>query len=256
MEIQRIQKVWHHYRENYAKDLTHITGRDIDQKLNAFYSPGEFVSFVFDFGTQEVSAVNEAFEPMLGLKKDELTLEKLLSLIHPEDVAYVTRCEQMAGSFFFENLPPDQWLNYKVTYCFRAKTRTGYRLFCHQAMALTLDNEQRMGKVLNVHADLSSITKFNNKRLSLLGIGDLPSYLCINVHQQQNPSFQKEISYITPRELEVIRLLAEGGNTREIAGVMSISDATVRKHRENLLRKAGAKNTTQLVVQFIREGLL
>ena len=57
---------------------------------------------------------------------------------------------------------------------------------------------------------------------------------------------------LTGREREVLALVGEGLSSKEIARQLGISDLTVRKHRENLCRKLGARNAAELVACAIR----
>jgi DNA-binding CsgD family transcriptional regulator/uncharacterized membrane protein YsdA (DUF1294 family) len=52
---------------------------------------------------------------------------------------------------------------------------------------------------------------------------------------------------ITPRELEILGLIAEGLSTREIAGKLFVSESTVKTHSTRLFDKLGAKRRTQAV---------
>lgn len=63
-------------------------------------------------------------------------------------------------------------------------------------------------------------------------------------------------SKISPRELEIIRLIADEHTTPEIAEALFISVHTVETHRQNILSKLGLKNTAGLVKYAIRRGLL
>jgi len=61
---------------------------------------------------------------------------------------------------------------------------------------------------------------------------------------------------ITPREIEVLRMLAEGLPNKEIAGRMRISDHTVKFHISSILEKQGASTRTEAVTIGIRRGLI
>lgn len=60
---------------------------------------------------------------------------------------------------------------------------------------------------------------------------------------------------LTPREAEVLRLMAQGLNNREIAECLVITDATVKTHVNNIFSKAGLRDRAQAVVYAIRHGL-
>jgi DNA-binding NarL/FixJ family response regulator len=61
---------------------------------------------------------------------------------------------------------------------------------------------------------------------------------------------------LTAREDEVLKLIAEGCSTREIARVLTISPKTVERHRANILAKLGMRDRTQLTRYAIRAGLI
>jgi DNA-binding NarL/FixJ family response regulator len=61
---------------------------------------------------------------------------------------------------------------------------------------------------------------------------------------------------LTARELEVVKLIAEGMTSREIATELVISDKTVERHRANVLDKLGMRNRVELTRYAIRRGLI
>lgn len=66
----------------------------------------------------------------------------------------------------------------------------------------------------------------------------------------------RRVSRLTARELEVLRLLAEGLTTGEIAAKLFTSTRTVETHRQNILEKTQTKNTAALIHLAVIEGLL
>lgn len=65
-----------------------------------------------------------------------------------------------------------------------------------------------------------------------------------------------EAAALTPREHDVLRLLADGLSSKRIAQALGIAPATVRKHRENLLRKLGVSTAMAASREARRLGLL
>ena len=61
---------------------------------------------------------------------------------------------------------------------------------------------------------------------------------------------------LTPREDEVVKLIAEGHSSREIARVLTISVKTVDRHRANVLAKLGLRDRLDLTRFAIRAGLV
>jgi DNA-binding NarL/FixJ family response regulator len=61
---------------------------------------------------------------------------------------------------------------------------------------------------------------------------------------------------LTPRELQVVKLIAEAHTTEQIAELLTISPRTVERHRENILAKLGMRDRVELTRYAIRRGLV
>ena len=61
---------------------------------------------------------------------------------------------------------------------------------------------------------------------------------------------------LTPREEEIVKLVAEAHTTREIAEILHLSEKTVENHRANAMRKLGMRDRVELVRYAIRRGLI
>jgi DNA-binding CsgD family transcriptional regulator len=61
---------------------------------------------------------------------------------------------------------------------------------------------------------------------------------------------------LTPRERQVLQLIAEGKTTKETAAVLEVSVKTAETHRTNLMEKLDIHSTAGLVRYAIRRGLL
>jgi DNA-binding NarL/FixJ family response regulator len=61
---------------------------------------------------------------------------------------------------------------------------------------------------------------------------------------------------LTPREEEVVKLIAEAHTNAQIAELLHLSEKTVESHRANVLRKLGMRDRVQLVRYAIRRGLV
>ena len=67
---------------------------------------------------------------------------------------------------------------------------------------------------------------------------------------------EQEGTRITPRETEILQMLARGLTTKEIADAVFVSTTTIDTHRKNLLAKTGVANTAELIVWAMTEGYL
>jgi DNA-binding NarL/FixJ family response regulator len=73
---------------------------------------------------------------------------------------------------------------------------------------------------------------------------------------QATPVNDRAYAALTPREQEILRLLAEGQSPRAIAQRLSISQKTVENHRANLMTKLNLHNTVELLRYATRLGLV
>src|SRR5918999_235355 len=116
---------------------------------------------------------------------------------------------------------------------------------------------------LKAHSKAGREVTLNLSTLSLEGAGGLTGYLFRDIAPrppvtprpaQVTPS--NGSAHLTPRELEVLRLLTTGANTRTAAGHLGVSQATVRNHVQNLLGKLGVHSRLQAVAYATANGLV
>ncbi len=72
----------------------------------------------------------------------------------------------------------------------------------------------------------------------------------------QSPRQRAEAYSLTPREQDVLNLVAEGMTNKEIGGRLSITEDTVKKHVQNIIWKLRAADRTQAAIMAFRLGLL
>ncbi len=72
----------------------------------------------------------------------------------------------------------------------------------------------------------------------------------------QASNLAQELQILTQRELEVLRLVAEGRTNQEIADQLVLSIKTVQAHRANVMEKLGMHDITKLVRFAVRHGLI
>ena len=75
-------------------------------------------------------------------------------------------------------------------------------------------------------------------------------------HLLKKENDQKAKPLLTKREREVFELLVQDKTTKEIAGLLFISEKTVRNHISNVMQKLGVKGHSQAVVELVRLGEL
>ena len=90
----------------------------------------------------------------------------------------------------------------------------------------------------------------NGKYLSPKVVTSVVQYL-----QRSEPDEDSADSILTPREREVLQLLAEGKSTKEISSALHVSERTVESHRQNLMNKLNLHSIAELTKYAISRGL-
>jgi DNA-binding NarL/FixJ family response regulator len=97
---------------------------------------------------------------------------------------------------------------------------------------------------------------------TLHGGGSLiqPAVTAALVHRlsQAPPRFERIEAppALTPRELDVLRLVASGYSNREVAGLLVLTEGTVKNHVSSVLAKLGVRDRTRAVLRAIDLGLI
>jgi DNA-binding NarL/FixJ family response regulator len=92
-------------------------------------------------------------------------------------------------------------------------------------------------------------------RSVLAGDGYISSKLAgrvLAVYSSRRDAEWSELNLLTDREKEILKLVAEGHTSKEVADILSISPKTADNHRANILRKLGLRNVHELT-RFARE---
>ncbi len=69
-------------------------------------------------------------------------------------------------------------------------------------------------------------------------------------------SAQDPVAALTPRQREILQLLAEGKSAKQIAAAFAISPRTVEFHKYTMMESVGAKNTAELIRFAVRHGII
>jgi len=76
------------------------------------------------------------------------------------------------------------------------------------------------------------------------------------VRQMRERHLEDSYELLTTREREVLQLLAEGRNNKEVAAILNVSMYTIETHRGNIFQKLNLHNGAELVLYAIRKGVI
>jgi DNA-binding NarL/FixJ family response regulator len=81
-----------------------------------------------------------------------------------------------------------------------------------------------------------------------------PDLLDLMVDRNESLAFEEESKNLTFSEIEIVKMIANGYTTKEIATQRNVSFHTVNTHRKNIFRKLGVTNASELIMQAIKSG--
>ncbi|MFN3529831.1 MAG: response regulator transcription factor [Bacteroidia bacterium] len=238
-------------------------GTEHFKRIAALFSPGNFYYWIVNFGNLEMEYVSEGTQKILGIPANKLTASSFLALLSPKEMEAIARKESMVLDFLKNHIHPEQITQYKIIYLIQITDLSGKaRTILHQATTLTVDESRHIEHVLNAHTDVSHLRITNQHDISFIHLGDGPSYYNVpsekgkfEIPSDANGEKIALQRLLTKRELEVLKALAAGLSTKQIAEKLFISPHTVQTHHKNMLAKTGYHKTTDLIVRALLEGL-
>ncbi|MFB2117965.1 LuxR C-terminal-related transcriptional regulator [Parapedobacter sp. 2B3] len=146
----------------------------------------------------------------------------------------------------------EKFLDFKMRYDIRYQKKDGsYCRILYQAIIIEHDGLGRILRTFGTYTDINYLKEGGAPTLSFIGMNGMPSYIDVPL---KNRNLLPKKDNITYRERQVLKLLAEGMLSKEIASTLGISKETVDRHRKNMLHKKGLANTSELVGKAIRQG--
>ena len=163
------------------------------------------------------------FKNSLGnLGEDEL--HHWYTYVKPNEVEKVKRAIKNFNEYPLEG----QFLSMK--YHLEFESKESYIL--HDMLIRSINGEMlTINYILDI-SDMKRIEKFFDE---------------CNTYKKEKVTVEKQLKTLSSRQKEVLQLISDGYNSKEIANLLNISNHTVISHRKNLIEKFEAKNTAHLI---------
>jgi DNA-binding CsgD family transcriptional regulator len=244
-------KIWKKISRKKTNDQFELD-MEVYKKLLDIFMPGDYYYYIFNVADGVFEFVSEEITPVLGYAVEDIDVPFFINRIHKEDQPWFLNFEHKVQEFFAK-LTPEQVPNYKVRYDYRIRKNDGsYIRILQQVITIQFAEDGSVLKTLGVHTDISHLKESGTPLLSFIGLNGEPSYYNVVAASL----FKTDSSGLSKREIQILRLLAEGRSSDEISRVCFISKQTVNTHRKNLLKKTGCTNAAELTVLAVRKGWL
>jgi DNA-binding NarL/FixJ family response regulator len=157
---------------------------------------------------------------------------------------------------------------------------TDYHLFDYDSFE-HLKKTKDLNRSLQILILTQSVTRFDVNELARIGIKNIllksadadefyraveytlqgkvyysPGVMEVLIDMTKPQSSMPENTALTASEIEIVRLIARGMTTKEIASKKNISFHTVMSHRKNIFRKVNVTNVSELIRYAMRSGLI
>lgn len=200
-------------------------------------------------GQQQVNVSGYSNEEFL-----EGGIALFLERVHPDDAAIILNEIYPTFRQIVEDLPLKKKREVQIQYNYSFKHKNGTLLnLMEQGYILELDETRApslvLGNVIILNNTERLPVRFSCKIINESDISE-------TIHSQSFNASSSKLDGITTRELDILRNLASGKTSREIADELFISKHTVDTHRRNLLKKLECKSVVELARIAFANGLL
>jgi DNA-binding CsgD family transcriptional regulator len=203
----------------------------------------------------ELEVGQEEFWGTLPSETNDERMKGILSILHKDYAAFpYDSVNWLAG--IFPKIPFDERVNMKIHHCCMRFVRTDgkqIRLFS-QGIPVQLDEQRNFKYTLNYIQNIQFLIKKDFAhywmRLSYGPQNDL-----VQTYRSDTKESAKR-DLLSAREKEILLLIAEDMDTKEIAEKLFISVNTVGNHRSNMMDRLGTRDTTALVQLAKMTGMI
>lgn len=209
---------------------------------------------VYDLYEQKYVFLTSSFKFLLGYRREEALdqgPDYFYRQMHPEDLPVVLDTVSRTLRFLY-GLPAERRRDFKLAFDFRIRRADGaYLRLLQQVVVLEQDARGNLWLVLAVNDLLPAGSLSAPASRQLRGLKDGKLYLFASEEQERGGPPR-----LTKREIEILGLVAVGLASKEIADRLFISTATVNNHRQRILEKMQARNSSEAVRYAARLGIL
>jgi DNA-binding CsgD family transcriptional regulator len=223
------------------------------------FAIGRFCWLVADRIKGTTHSAGGATYNILGLQPSSITgsgPEIIFSRTHPEDLTKLFAYSEYWIRFLSDVNPEDR-KNYVNCIFIRVKNERGkFAWVMLQYLDSYIDDQ---GNSLFIFTAITDVSHIKHSGETIMTIRDILNNSTICIRCQEEGKIEESSSIhkpITLREQEILRLIATGLGSKQVADKLGISINTINNHRQNLLRKTGSKSSAELISYGVTMGYL
>jgi len=216
--------------------------------------------YLLDYTTGKYVIFSQNIETTLGLKKeffDDGGIDFTISQYHKDDLRLYSNSIFPDRVSFLKNIPPEEHAQYVFSYNYRLKNQQGK--YCSLLQRNTFIRSDANGKPLLSLGMVINVDHYKNPNTAVQLIEKVTG----NDYSGEAETILKktyflndEDTLITKREKEILKYLADGLSSKQIADKVFLSEHTVIVHRKNMMAKTNSGNIAELVSWAIRNEII
>ncbi|WP_377178504.1 LuxR C-terminal-related transcriptional regulator [Namhaeicola litoreus] len=216
------------------------------EEIDSYLPPSQSFFIFINTASSSYEFVSKNFEYSLGYNREEMLkygAKFWISCLHPEDCENWLKSSQDMMDFTLSkvNLADRKKLVY--SYNFRVKTAQGS--YVQIVASLTPTHFDEKGKPILGLAHYTIVE--TEGQSSSCGVKILDENNRYKTLFYKNYFHESLFSKLSQRQVEIVKLLADGKKSKEIAKEIFLSNHTVDGHRRNILKKLGFRSTDELI---------
>lgn len=230
---------------------------DLDKYLQLFHCFDVYCYLIADSTTMRFIKTGGALEQLTGYTDQEVLNKSYSFMLKVHSLRDNIRAAR-GGTLYFNYLfkqPPRHRPFIKVNRTLELKCKDGsHKYVLVQSIPILFNAQMEPIYFLNIISDISGLVTAREYTHYILDSSDEQNIRKIPLHQHN--SMQTEQFEITKSELKVLRLMADGFSSKQIAEKLFLSIHTVKNHRKSMLLKTESSSSSELVKRAITEGWL
>jgi DNA-binding CsgD family transcriptional regulator len=227
-----------------------------DQLYVSRFAP---VAYLLDYVRRQYIYVDEACFDLFGFTARQFIeegLEGYLSKLHPSDYQIMNRHIFPRSISFLQDVPEEKYQDFVFSFNYRTLNARGDYITVLQRSSYIPGTLP--GKPLGNLGVTVDITHYKTDPSVVYTIEEVKQHngrlynelLCKETYPVNDQLL------ISRRELEILKWMAEGFSSKQIAQSLGISLNTVNNHRKNMLHRTGCRTATELLTYALRHGYL
>ena len=222
-------------------------------------SVGPYYWFIADVVSGTALDAGGAMEAICNVTREEYvgkSPEVLFRSMHPADVIQMFTFTEFWVKYYTFIAPERRSYTRPTIYIRQLNKSQQYSWVMVQFLEPVADENGMILYNLTWVTDISQIKTDDTCCMTIFDSYDNTSHLFFCDSNQQVIESQSGLPRISKREVGILKLIAVGLSSKQIAAQLNIAIKTVDNHRQNLLRKMSARSSGELVMMAVKKGLV